>query len=79
MTAPTGFTLIRDEVAELAHLLGVVEDWLLHTDEIVLDDLESFLPHATGPQRVSQFIDALGDAGVTLARLLRTNTSGDAP
>jgi hypothetical protein len=78
MTAPTGFTLIRDEVVELAHLLGVVEDWLLHTDEIVLDDLKSFL-HATGPQRVSQFIDDLGDAGVTLARLLRANTSGDAP
>jgi hypothetical protein len=75
MTLPiTGpaVTVTRDEVAELAHLLGVVEDWLLSCGEFVHADLESFLPHADGPGRARGFIDAVGDAGVHLARLLRS-------
>jgi hypothetical protein len=64
-------TVTRDEVAELARLLGVVEDWLLGCDEFVHADLEAFLPHTDGPGRGGRFIDDLGDAGVHLTRLLR--------
>lgn len=68
-------TVTRDELAELARLLGVIEDWLLGCGEFVHTDLETFLPHTDGPGRVREFIDAIGEAGVHLARLLR----GDAP
>lgn len=44
-------TVTRDEVAELAHLLGRVEDWLLGCSEFVHADLEVFLPPADGPGR----------------------------
>jgi hypothetical protein len=67
---PGGIVLSVTEAVELAALLGMVEDWLLHTDEAVLGDLARFLdPHAH-PQGTRPLIDALGDAGVNLAQLL---------
>lgn len=62
-----------DEAHDLCHLLGQFEDWLLHTNDAVLDDLAGFLS-ATGwhhPTAAHAVIDALGDAGVLLTRRLR--------
>lgn len=69
-TEPGGIVLSVTEAVELAALLGMVEDWLLHTDEVVLGDLARFLgPHAHG-QDARPLVDALGDAGVNLTHLL---------
>lgn len=67
----TAITVTRDEVAELARLLGIIEDWLLGCGEFVHTDLEAFLPRTDGSGRVGDFIDDLGEAGVHLAHLLR--------
>ena len=64
-------TVTKDEIAELARLLSVVEDWLLGCGEFVHTDLEAFLPHTDGSGRGRRFLDDLGEAGVHLARLLR--------
>jgi hypothetical protein len=69
-------TLDGDEIDELRHLLGSVEDWLLHTDALVLADLAAFLG-GEGDQRAHQLIDALGDAGVLLRRRARHLRGGD--
>lgn len=66
---PGGVVLSVTEAVELTVLLGLVEDWLLHTDDTVLADLDAFLgPRASEGAR--PLIDALGDAGVNLAQLL---------
>lgn len=56
------------EIEELAHLIGLMEDWLLHAEPETLDDLASFLPNppCNQPGRV---IDALGNATIRLRRL----------
>jgi hypothetical protein len=76
MTTP--ITVTTDEIAELAYLLGIIEDWLLGCSEYVHADLESFLPATDGLGRAGGFIDALGDAGVHLARLLRSTPTANA-
>jgi hypothetical protein len=79
-------TLAATEIAEIAHLLGTLQDWLLHCDPLVVDDLAGFLPRTAGPEPARGFIDALGETGVMLIRLLgpitsphTTPTTGEAP
>jgi hypothetical protein len=67
---PGGIVLSVTEATELAALLGLVEDWLLHTDQQVLGDLAAFLGPRTCCQGARPIIDALGDASVNLAHLL---------
>jgi hypothetical protein len=59
--------LARDEALQVHAVLGVVEDWLLHCDPWITDDLTGFL-HPGG--RARQVIDQLGDAGCILGQLL---------
>jgi hypothetical protein len=76
---PGPIVLSVTEAVELALVLGLVEDWLLHTDDAVLGDLARFLgPHAGG-QGARPLIDALGDAGVNLTRLLAHHQQAGRP
>jgi hypothetical protein len=59
--APTPVTLHGDEALDLAWLLGEVEDWLLHTDTLVLDDLDRFLgPAGLGRTGAVDLVELLG-------------------
>jgi hypothetical protein len=76
---PGGIVLGVTEVTDLAWLLGLVEDWLLHTNDAVIGDLVAFLgPRAHG-HSARPLIDALGDAGVHLTRLLAYHQQGSRP
>lgn len=60
-TPPAPVVLHGDEAVDLAWVLGEVEDWLLHTDQGVLDDLDRFLgPAVLGRTRVADVVDLLG-------------------
>lgn len=64
-----GVLLHGDEAAELAAVLGQVEDWLLHTDELVTADLDRFLgPPVLGAARVADVVDQLGHYGSLIGR-----------
>lgn len=53
--------LHADEAVDPAWLLGEVEDWLLHAEQAVLDDLDRFLgPVVPGNPRAGEVIDLLG-------------------
>jgi hypothetical protein len=68
-TTPTPVTLHNDQTVELAGLLGQLEDWLLHTDELVIADLDRFLAGTwRGPATACYLIDALGEFSVLLGR-----------
>lgn len=61
-----------DEVMELADLLGLVEDWLLHAGWDVRDSLTKFASFdlTNDPSaRVRELIDALGSYASRLTRL----------
>lgn len=66
-----------DRVEDLQHLLGTVEDWLLHCSEEALDDLAGFLtglgwaPLATPERRVAYLVNDLGEYTVALGTALR--------
>ena len=66
-----------DQVETLQHLLGTVEDWLLHCGDDAVDDLAGFLAglsctsHATPEQLAANLINDLGDQTIVLARALR--------
>jgi hypothetical protein len=73
-TASSDYDLVVDRgtVEDLAAVLGIVEDWLLHTDDDVLTDLGEFAFSCHGRARaVTGFIDELGTCGVRLHALLR--------
>jgi hypothetical protein len=66
-----------DQVETLQHLLGTVEDWLLHCGGESLDDLAGFLTglswasHTTPQQLAANLISDLGDQTITLTTALR--------
>lgn len=67
-----------DEARELAWLLGQVEDWLLHTDQYVTDDLDYFLgPPLLGHTRADDVVERLGHYSIVLGR--RDNQHRGAP
>lgn len=62
MTTPHAVVMLHgDEAADLAWLLGEVEDWLLHTDQFVIDDLDRFLgPQVLGRTQAADVVELLG-------------------
>lgn len=61
-----------DEAMELADLLGLVEDWLLHAGWDVRDSLTRFASFDLTndpPARVRELIDALGSYASRLTKL----------
>lgn len=76
MTTPIPpYQLDAHHAADLAHLLGVVEDFLLHSEQ-AQDDLADFaFHHCPSPARaVAATIDDLGRTAVSLGRHLRAHT-----
>ncbi len=75
-----------DQVEALRHLLGTVEDWLLHCGDEALDDLGGFLtglgwaPAGPPGRLVANLITDLGEQAVALRRALRSagTTTGPA-
>jgi len=85
MTTPTptpsspapvnGVVLDLDEAADLAALLDLIEDWLLHTDDDAQADLAGFLDGSGhGHLAAAGLITTLGHASVALHRRLRKAT-----
>jgi hypothetical protein len=73
----TGVILDADEAADLAHLLGVVEDWLLHADADARADLAAFLDGSGhGRLATAGLATLLGHNAATLHRRLRKATTG---
>lgn len=76
--------LSPDEVEALRHLLGTVEDWLLHCCEEALDDLGEFLtglgraPSATPERLATGLVTDLGEHATTLRTALRRATERSA-
>jgi hypothetical protein len=60
----------RGELDEIAYLITLLEDWLLHTDDLVLADLARF----AHDRRPADLIDDLGTQSVKLHRLIRAIT-----
>jgi hypothetical protein len=70
-------TLDPDQAEDLHRLLGVVEDWLLHTSFDVLDDLGRFLADLSWgtpapEQLVTWLINDIGEHTLTLRPITRT-------
>ncbi|WP_433432934.1 hypothetical protein [Nonomuraea sp. CA-141351] len=66
--------LHRDELRDLAWLLGLLEDWLLHTSDDVRADLATFpgpSRHTIDRHTIDDLIDHLGTQAVKLHRLTR--------
>jgi len=67
-----GVVLDLDEAADLAALLDLVEDWLLHTDEDAQADLAGFLDGSGhGHLAAAGLITTVGHASIALHRRLR--------
>jgi hypothetical protein len=65
-------TLHEDEAADLVWLLGEVEDWLLHTDALVLHDLDRFLgPAGLTTTRAAHVVEQLGRYSSLIGRRRR--------
>ncbi len=66
--------LTDSDAAELADLLGLLEDWLMHADDGVLDPLARFAcPGAYAPQQyLGWIIDRLGEHSARLSQQLKT-------
>jgi hypothetical protein len=72
-----GVVLDADEAADLAHLLGVVEDWLLHADDDARADLAGFLDGSgNGRLAAAGLATLLGHHALTLHHRLRKATTG---
>jgi hypothetical protein len=67
------------DAAELADLLGLLEDWLLHADDDVLEVLGRFVwPGTCAPQQyVGGLIDRLGEHSVRLSQQLHHDEPDD--
>ena len=63
------------DAAEIADLLGLLEDWLLHADDSVLEVLGRFVwPGTCAPQQyVGGLIDRLGEHSHRLASQLKAS------
>lgn len=71
-----GVVLDVDEAADLARLLEVVEDWLLHADDDARADLTGFLDNAGhGHLAAAGLATLLGHNAATLHRRLRKATT----
>lgn len=69
--AGPGVVLDLDEAADLARLLEVIEDWLLHTDDDARADLAGFLDGSGhGHLAAAGLITTVGQASLTLHRRL---------
>ena len=74
--AEPGVVLDADEAADLAHLLEVVEDWLLHADDDARADLAGFLDGSGHGQLAAAGVVALLEQNaVTLHRRRRKATT----
>jgi hypothetical protein len=74
--ADRGVVLDGDEAADLARLLDLVEDWLLHADDDARADLAGFLDGAGhGHLAAAGLGTLLGHHAVTLHRRLRKATT----
>ncbi len=75
-TADHGVVLDCDEAADLAGLLDLVEDWLLHADHDARADLASFLDGAGhGHLAAAGLATTIGQASITLHHRLRKATT----
>ena len=67
-----GVVLDLDEAADLAALLDLIEDWLLHTDDDAQADLAGFLDGSGhGQLAATGLITTVGHASIALHRRLR--------
>jgi hypothetical protein len=74
--AEPGVVLDTDEAADLARLLDLVEDWLLHADNDARADLADFLDGAGhGHLAAAGLATLLGHNATTLHRRLRKATT----
>jgi hypothetical protein len=70
--ASSGVVLDLDEAADLAALLDLIEDWLLHTDDDAQADLAGFLDGCGhGHLAAAGLITTVGHASIALHRRLR--------
>jgi hypothetical protein len=70
--AGSGVVLDLDEAADLAALLDLIEDWLLHTDEDAQADLAGYLDGSGhGHLAAAGLITTVGHASIALHRRLR--------
>lgn len=78
-TAP-GVVLREHDAEQLAELLGLLEDWLLHAGDDTRAELADFAFHGPAGSRdpgyVRWLIDRLGTHSVALTRQLHTCTTG---
>jgi hypothetical protein len=74
--ADRGVVLDADEAADLAQLLEVIEDWLLHADDDARADLAGFLDGSGhGHLAAAGLATLLGHNALTLHRRLRKATT----
>jgi hypothetical protein len=74
--AEPGVVLDPDEAADLARLLGLIEDWLLHSDDDAHADLAGFLDGTGHGQLAAAGLATLvGHTATTLHRRLRKATT----
>lgn len=74
--AEPGVVLDPDEAADLARLLDLVEDWLLHADDDARADLAGFLDGSGhGHLAAAGLATLLGHNATTLHRRLRKATT----
>ena len=74
-SADPAVVLDLDEAADLAALLDLIEDWLLHTDDDAQADLAGFLDGSGhGHLAAAGLITTVGHASIALHRRLRKAT-----
>jgi hypothetical protein len=69
---PASVVLDPVDAQDLARLLSVIEDWLMHAEDATLADLAAFLDGDS--DHVAWITNAAGKAAVMLLRQLRPNT-----
>lgn len=74
-TPVNGVVLDLDEAADLARLLDLIEDWLLHADDDAQADLAGYLDGSGhGHLAAAGLITTVGHASIALHRRLRKAT-----
>jgi hypothetical protein len=68
---PMSVVLDPVEAEDLARLLSVIQDWLMHAEDATLADLAAFLDGDT--DRAAWITTAAGDGAVMLLRQLHPN------
>ncbi len=69
---PASVVLDPVDAQDLARLLSVIQDWLMHAEDATLDDLAAFLDGDA--DRAAWITNAAGEAAVMLLRQLHPNT-----